>query len=135
MEVIEHLENPSKLLRDCRKLLKPGGKILVSTPNVLDSDSRFNYLRKGKLYHFSEESYFATGHMTILPKWLLELLFDKAELKIISSRFGGIHPRGKWGFRNISIELLKMALNLFMKSTDKDELLSNYMVYLLEVKD
>lgn len=34
--VIEHVEDPIKLLEDVRELLKPGGRLLVSTPNADD---------------------------------------------------------------------------------------------------
>jgi len=33
-DVIEHLRNRSQLLRDARRLLKPGGRLIISTPNV-----------------------------------------------------------------------------------------------------
>lgn len=32
-DVIEHIENPSKLLRNCYRILKPGGKLIISTPH------------------------------------------------------------------------------------------------------
>ena len=32
--VIEHLHSPSELLRDCFRVLKPGGRIWVATPNI-----------------------------------------------------------------------------------------------------
>jgi len=34
--VIEHLEDPLGLLKDIRRLLKPGGRLLISTPNRKD---------------------------------------------------------------------------------------------------
>jgi len=34
--VIEHLEQPRELLEDVRRLLKPGGRLLLSTPNRRD---------------------------------------------------------------------------------------------------
>lgn len=33
MELIEHVPNPSKLIADCTKLLRPGGQIFLSTIN------------------------------------------------------------------------------------------------------
>jgi len=32
--VLEHVENPDELLRNCLRLLKPGGKLLLTTPNI-----------------------------------------------------------------------------------------------------
>jgi 2-polyprenyl-3-methyl-5-hydroxy-6-metoxy-1,4-benzoquinol methylase len=133
MEVIEHLQNPTKLLEDCRKLVKPGGYILISTPNILDKESRLIFLRKGMFYHFSPQSYFATGHRTILPQWLLELLFEEVGLEVVERRLGGFHPgtlRG-WNIKSWITFVAIHALKPFMKKQSKTELDSNYLVYLL----
>lgn len=36
LQVIEHVENPRAFLADVRGLLKPGGRFLISTPNLRD---------------------------------------------------------------------------------------------------
>lgn len=43
-EVIEHIENPRFLLREVSRVLKPGGIFVLSTPNVLNLNSRLRYL-------------------------------------------------------------------------------------------
>ena len=56
MDVLEHLVDPEALLRECRELLKPGGTLLVSVPNVANITvrlallfGRFNYAPRGIL--------------------------------------------------------------------------------------
>jgi ubiquinone/menaquinone biosynthesis C-methylase UbiE len=43
-EVIEHIENPRSLFREISRVLKPGGICVLSTPNVLNVNSRLRYL-------------------------------------------------------------------------------------------
>lgn len=43
-EVVEHLENYRRLLREAHRVLKPGGTLVVSTPNILNLKSRIRYL-------------------------------------------------------------------------------------------
>lgn len=49
VEVIEHIENQSQLVREISRVLKPGGVLLVSTPNVLNVFSRVRFLFTGFL--------------------------------------------------------------------------------------
>ena len=55
-DVVEHLRNPQQFLREIAKFLKPGGKVLMSLPNVANIWvrlnlllGRFNYTRVGIL--------------------------------------------------------------------------------------
>lgn len=43
-EVIEHLENPRLFVREINRVLKPKGVCVLSTPNVLNLNSRLRYL-------------------------------------------------------------------------------------------
>jgi 2-polyprenyl-3-methyl-5-hydroxy-6-metoxy-1,4-benzoquinol methylase len=49
VEVIEHIENQPQLVREINRVLKPGGMLLVSTPNVLNMMSRLRFLFTGFL--------------------------------------------------------------------------------------
>jgi 2-polyprenyl-3-methyl-5-hydroxy-6-metoxy-1,4-benzoquinol methylase len=42
-EVIEHLENYRELFRQVYRILKPGGLLVVTTPNVLNLKSRIRF--------------------------------------------------------------------------------------------
>ncbi|MFH1692601.1 MAG: class I SAM-dependent methyltransferase [Candidatus Omnitrophota bacterium] len=53
-EVIEHLKNPSGALIQINRLLKRGGFLVLSTPNILSLKSRFRFLREGNFEYFRE---------------------------------------------------------------------------------
>jgi SAM-dependent methyltransferase len=46
-EVIEHLEHYRQTLREIHRVLKPGGLCILSTPNVLNINSRLRYFFTG----------------------------------------------------------------------------------------
>lgn len=47
LEGIEHIENHHHLIREFRRLLRIGGKVVISTPNVLSVYSRLRYFLTG----------------------------------------------------------------------------------------
>ena len=49
VEVIEHIENQAQLIREIRRVLKSGGLVLISTPNILNVFSRVRFLFTGFL--------------------------------------------------------------------------------------
>ncbi|MDZ4345381.1 MAG: class I SAM-dependent methyltransferase, partial [Candidatus Binatia bacterium] len=49
VEVIEHIENQPQLIREIGRVLKPDGRVLISTPNVLNVFSRVRFLFTGFL--------------------------------------------------------------------------------------
>lgn len=52
LEGIEHAENYHHVLRECRRVLKPGGTLLLSTPNPLNVKSRRRYYYRGTFHGF-----------------------------------------------------------------------------------
>jgi SAM-dependent methyltransferase len=47
LEVVEHVEDQFAFVREAGRVLKPGGTLLLSTPNVLNMNSRWRYLHSG----------------------------------------------------------------------------------------
>jgi 2-polyprenyl-3-methyl-5-hydroxy-6-metoxy-1,4-benzoquinol methylase len=64
IEVIEHLENPRAIARDWFRLLKPGGRLLFTTPNADSWRSLVTLALKGHHQEFTDENY--PAHITAL---------------------------------------------------------------------
>jgi 2-polyprenyl-3-methyl-5-hydroxy-6-metoxy-1,4-benzoquinol methylase len=64
IEVIEHLENPRALMREMARLAKPGGWIVVTTPNQLSFLSLLTLVVKKRFSAFQEVHY--PAHLTAL---------------------------------------------------------------------
>jgi len=52
LEGLEHIENPQQAMREFARLLKPGGHLIVSVPNILNIEERLKWLIHGYTSHF-----------------------------------------------------------------------------------
>jgi len=82
-EVAEHLENYRAIIREIFRVLKPGGAVVITTPNVLNMKSRMRFLTTGfwSMFgplHVGETSIeSAGGHITPIPyPYLAHALMD-----------------------------------------------------------
>jgi SAM-dependent methyltransferase len=82
VEGIEHLENPWHVAREFRRVLKPGGFVVVTTPNVMGSESRLFFFLTGNHVYFTEELADSWGHITPLGYPYLSLALRAANLKV-----------------------------------------------------
>jgi SAM-dependent methyltransferase len=71
-EVIEHLDNPQRLISEAARVLAPGGRVLITTPNPESIAQRLRFLFTGRLDYFSEGDYQGSGHLHPIFDWLLE---------------------------------------------------------------
>jgi 2-polyprenyl-3-methyl-5-hydroxy-6-metoxy-1,4-benzoquinol methylase len=91
-EIIEHLENPRHFARECFKLLKPEGFLILSTPNVDCAASVAHFISDSTFQWFSDASYDLDGHITPLTQWQLDKCFKEAGFDAVwNGSFGDRH--------------------------------------------
>jgi ubiquinone/menaquinone biosynthesis C-methylase UbiE len=52
LEGLEHIENPQNAIREFARLLRPGGHLITSVPNILNIEERLKWLIYGYTSHF-----------------------------------------------------------------------------------
>ena len=93
-DLIEHIENPSKFLKECKRILKDNGLLIFSTPNA----SFFPLFFLNAL--FIKKLYFNDTHINLFhPRIIYKLLkYCKFDLKKMLS--GGVYiPRTKYSLK------------------------------------
>lgn len=74
--VIEHVAEPEALLRECLRILKPGGKLVVITPNV---SGRMHAMYRGNWLHLDPPR-----HLFLFSPTALATLVDKAGFRDVA---------------------------------------------------
>jgi SAM-dependent methyltransferase len=74
-EVIEHVHNPYKLLKEIHSLLNPKGILILTTPNNQNIFSRIFYLLFGNFLTFGHSKANKT-HISPIFLWQMKLLID-----------------------------------------------------------
>lgn len=85
IEVIEHLENPREFMRKLVRLAKPGGWILVTTPNQLSWLSLMTLLTKQRFQAFQDVHY--PTHLTALLEIDLRRMAAECALENIAIEY------------------------------------------------
>ncbi len=91
IEVIEHVENPWEYVRLMKSILKPGGFIFLSTPNVTSWLSRLTFLIRGQFHQFYDVD-LSYGHIAPITEWELKMILRREGFTNISVKPGGTLP-------------------------------------------
>ncbi len=75
VEIIEHLDNPRHFLRELRKLLKPGGHLVITSPNVEHWMARLKFLIKGEPKHFGLVDIQTQRHISPILSYQMNHMF------------------------------------------------------------
>lgn len=78
VETIEHLENPRALVRELARITRPGGTVVMTTPNQLSALSLLNLLVKHRFASFQDVHY--PAHRTALLEIDLRRMMTEAGL-------------------------------------------------------
>lgn len=100
VEVLEHVENPWRTVRELAALLRPGGYLFVTTPNITNHASRLRFLALGDFRLFGpvpDRERYAHPHITPLPWFLLEALGARAGLENVEMATCGTLPLFEFG--------------------------------------
>ncbi len=82
IETIEHLENPRAFMRELVRLARPGGIVIITTPNQLSLLSKLTLVLKNRFNAFQDVQY--PAHMTALLE--IDLLRIAREAGLIEPR-------------------------------------------------
>lgn len=91
VETIEHVENPRALVREMARLCKPGGTVVVTTPNQLSLLSKLTLLFNNHFNAFADSCY--PAHITALLEIDLRRIARECglrEVKIVYTEQGRI---------------------------------------------
>jgi len=119
LEIIEHLEAPSRFVREVARVLAPGGTAVISTPNITTVSSKLRFLFKEEFnlfYNTRKRLYdplseLAAGHISPLPQWLLKHFIEQAGLRFVRTHYTRelLGLRGNWISSNLLLEVTKAA--------------------------
>jgi 2-polyprenyl-3-methyl-5-hydroxy-6-metoxy-1,4-benzoquinol methylase len=106
-ELIEHLKDTKFFLEECYRVLKPGGRLIISTPNLHYWRNIVEWF-KGNQFFFVDYHDAQEGHMRYFcPKTLYDLSISVGFINITTMTIGD------WGSKNIIMIALAKIFEKF----------------------
>ncbi|HVL12829.1 MAG TPA: methyltransferase domain-containing protein [Gemmata sp.] len=111
VETIEHLENPRAFVRELVRLAKPGGWVVVTTPNQLSLLSKLGLLVRNQFPHFRGSAY--PAHITALLEIDLRRIATECGLSDLAVTYTGRGrmPGVRWQWPGFLSRLFRRSLS------------------------
>ena len=89
IEIIEHLDCPRAFLRNVHGILRDGGHLLLTTPNVASWLGRLRFLLSGELRQFQRRDYDYQRHISPTTHVQMRLMLEEVGFELVSMRTAG----------------------------------------------
>ncbi len=93
LEVIEHLYNPGFVVAEISRVLKPSGRLTISTPNILNIGSRLRFLFEGAFDFFREPPLEYSKAIPSPPQFMHVIPWRYQDLEYLLEQ-NGLHVEG-----------------------------------------
>ena len=134
IEGIEHIERPFDALGEVWRVLRPGGRLILSTPNILNLRSRLRFLLAGHHLRFREIR--RGGHILALSYRELQYFLTAHGFEIVEITTD--RARRKWGPLHLLLRLLSRRYtrryNPFAAVVNSDSLTGGRTIMIVAVK-
>ena len=132
VEGLEHIENPHQAIREFARLIKPGGSVIVSVPNIMNIEERLKWLFFGYTSHFKPLSREALAkidseyagreevalHINPIPYSELRYLLENNGFQLMGTHVDK-PKKNSWAFA--PIVLLVRLVNRFVSAAKRRE--------------
>ena len=110
IEGIEHFENPWIFVKELCRVLKPGGRLIITTPNTMSVDARLKFLMSGyfprfrplmKEPHKVMDQPVDDAHISPIYFWQLNLFLMRGGVTIDGITTNALVKSAKWPKRTL----------------------------------
>jgi SAM-dependent methyltransferase len=124
-EIIEHLENHFQFVRELARVVRPGGHVILSTPNEHNIQCRWSYFCTGFFGHSpyvirEDDPQLPMRHINMAPLSKLELTWRRAGLELVDFTVSRIR-KWSWLLLPVMYPLQTLRLKMRMKWFVRDQ--------------